>query len=109
MANVFAFAETRGGELRKAGLEAVTVARMLADQSGGGEVHAMVAGGPGVASLAQRLAEHGADVVLVVGHPGLAQYDAESMTATVAERLKSGGYQAAVFSATAQGKDLAPR
>ncbi|HEX2780851.1 MAG TPA: hypothetical protein VHM30_15225, partial [Gemmatimonadaceae bacterium] len=66
MANVFAFAETRGGELRKAGLEAVTVARALADASGGGEVHAMVAGAPGVGSVAQKLAEVGADVVLVV-------------------------------------------
>ena len=109
MANVFAFAETRGGELRKAGLEAVTVARALADASGGGEVHAMVAGAPGVASLAPRLAEHGADVVLVVEHPGLAQYDAESLAATVAERLKGGSYAVGVFSATAQGKDLAPR
>jgi hypothetical protein len=27
MANVFAFAETRGGEVRKAGLEAVSAAR----------------------------------------------------------------------------------
>jgi electron transfer flavoprotein alpha subunit len=114
MANVFAFAETRGGELRKAGLEAVTAARQLADAGalgadGGGEVHAMVAGAPGVGSVAQRLAEHGADVVLVVEHPGLAQYDAESLTKTIAERVKAGGYRAAVFSATAQGKDLAPR
>jgi electron transfer flavoprotein alpha subunit len=109
MPNVFAFAETRGGELRKAGLEAVTVARTLADAGGGGEVHAMVAGGPGVAAQAQRLAEHGADVVLVVEHAGLAQYDAESLTATIAARLQGGAYQVAVFSATAQGKDLSPR
>jgi electron transfer flavoprotein alpha subunit len=109
MPNVFAFAETRGGELRKAGLEAVTVARALADASGGGEVHAMVAGGPGVAAQAQRLAEHGADVVLVVEHAGLAQYDAESLTATIAARLQGGDYKVAVFSATAQGKDLSPR
>ena len=108
MANVFAFAETRGGELRKAGLEAVTVARRLADASGG-EVHAMIAGGPGIAAQAQRLAEHGADVVLVVEHAGLAQYDAESLTATVAARLQGGAYGVAVFSATAQGKDLSPR
>ena len=109
MANVFAFAETRGGELRKAGLEAVSVARRLADESGGGEVHAMLAGAPGVAAQAQRLAEHGADVVLVVEHPGLAQYDAESIAATVAARVQAGGYRVAVFSATAQGKDLSPR
>ena len=109
MANVFAFAESRGGEVRKAGLEAVTAARQIADQTGGGEVHALLAGAPGIAAQAQRLAEVGADVVYVVEHPALAQYDAESLAATVAERVKSGGYRAVVFSATTQGKDLSPR
>ena len=109
MANVFAFAESRAGEVRKAGLEAVTAARLIADQTGGGEVHALLAGGPGVGGQAQRLAEVGADVVYVVEHAGLAQYNAESIAATVAERVKAGGYRAAVFSATTQGKDLSPR
>ena len=109
MANTFAFAETRGGELRKVALEAVTVARQLADASGAGEVHAMVAGAPGVARHAQQLGAHGADVVLVVEHAGLAQYNPEALAATVAERIRSGGYRAAVFSASAQGSDLAPR
>ena len=36
MATVFAFAETRGGDVRKVGLEAVTAARTLADKTGGG-------------------------------------------------------------------------
>ena len=108
MANTFAFAETRGGELRKVALEAVTVARQLADASGGGEVHALVAGAPGVTRHAQQLAAHGADVVLVVEHAGLTQYNPEALAATVAERIRSGGYRAAVFSASAQGIDLAP-
>ena len=109
MANVFAFVESRGGDVRKAGLEAVTAARQIADQTGGGEVHALLAGAPGIAAQASRLAEVGADVVYVVEHAGLAQYDAESLAATAAERIRAGGYRAAVFSATAQGKDLSPR
>jgi len=109
MANVFAFAESRGVEVRKAGLEAVSAARQLADQTGGGEVHALLAGPPGVAAQAARLAEVGADVVYVVEHAGLAQYDAESTAATAAERIRAGGYRAAVFSSTTQGKDLSPR
>ncbi len=109
MANVFAFVESRNGEVRKAGLEAVSAARMLADQTGGGEVHALVAGAPGIAGQAPRLAEVGADVVLVVEHPALAQYNPEALSATVAERIRGGGYRAAVFSATSQGKDLSPR
>ena len=109
MANVFAYVETRGGDVRKAGLEAVSAARMLADQTGGGEVCALVAGAPGVAALAPRLAEVGADVVLVVEHPALEYYNPEAVSATVAAQIRQGGYRAAVFSATSQGKDLSPR
>ena len=47
MANVLVFAETRGTALRKVALEAVTAARALADATGGGEVHALVAGHAG--------------------------------------------------------------
>jgi electron transfer flavoprotein alpha subunit len=109
MANVFAFAETRGGALRKVALEAVTAARQMADATGGGEVHALLIGAPGVASQAERLGQHGADVVIVVEHPALALYSPEVAAATAAERVRGGGYRAAVFSASAQGKDLAPR
>ena len=109
MPNVFAYAETRGGELRKVGLEAVTAARQLADGMGGGEVHAMVAAGPGAARHAEALGAAGADVVLVVEHAALEQYSPEVIAATAAERIKAGGYRAAVFAASAQGIDLAPR
>jgi len=108
MANVFAFAESRGGALRRPALEAVTAARTIADATGGGEVHAMLVGAPGVASLAPKLGEHGADVVIVVEHAAFDRYVPESYAATAAARVKS-GYRAAVFSASAQGKDLAPR
>jgi electron transfer flavoprotein alpha subunit len=110
MANVFAFAESRGGELRKVALEAVTAARTLADATGGGEVHALVAGAPGVGGrAAEQLGRHGADVVLVLEHERLAHYNPEAVAATVAARLQGGGYRAAVFSASSQGQDLAPR
>ncbi|MDQ6690302.1 MAG: electron transfer flavoprotein subunit alpha/FixB family protein [Gemmatimonadota bacterium] len=109
MANVFAFVESRGGEVRKVGLEAVTAARMLADKSGGGEVHALVLGPPGIAGKAGQLGQCGADVVVAIEHAGLANYNPEVATATASERIKSGGYRAAVFSTSAQGRDLAPR
>jgi electron transfer flavoprotein alpha subunit len=109
MANVFAFVESRGGDLRKVGLEAVTAARMLADASGGGEVHALVLGPAGIAARAAQIGQHGADVVFVVEHADLANYNPEVATATAAERIKSGGYRAVVFSTSAQGRDIAPR
>jgi len=108
MANVFAFVETRGGDVRKVGLEAVTAARIFADKTGG-EVHALMLGPPGIAAKGAQIGEHGADVVVVVEHPALANYNPEVATATAADRLKAGGYRAAVFSTSAQGRDLAPR
>src|SRR5712671_50879 len=109
MANVFAFVETRGTDVRKVGLEAVTAARMLADKSGGGEVHALVLGPPGIVAKASQIGQYGADSVIVVEHAGLANYNPEVATATAADRIKSGGYRAAIFSTSAQGRDLAPR
>ncbi|MEO6434388.1 MAG: electron transfer flavoprotein subunit alpha/FixB family protein, partial [Tepidisphaeraceae bacterium] len=108
MANIFAFAEQRAGELRKVALENVTAARALADATGG-EVHALLAGGPGVAAKAEQLGKHGADVVLVCEHDALKDYNAEAIAALAADRIKSGGYRVAVFSTSAQGRDLMPR
>jgi electron transfer flavoprotein alpha subunit len=109
MANIFAFVESRGAEVRKVGLEAVTAARALADKSGGGEVHALLLGPPGIATKASQLGQYGADVVIAVEHAGLTSYNPEVATATAANRIKSGGYRAAIFSTSAQGRDLAPR
>ena len=108
MPNILAHAETRAGELRKVALETVTAARALAD-SGGGEVHAIVFGGPGIATKVAQLGEHGADLVVVVEHPGFTNRNPEAEAATVAVRARSGGYRAVVMSASQQGRDLAPR
>ena len=109
MANhVLAFAESRAGELRKVANEAATAARSLAD-SAGGEAHVMLAGTPGMASKAETLGRFGADAVAVVEHAAFADYNPEALAAAIVERVKSGGYRAVVFIASAQGKDLAPR
>jgi electron transfer flavoprotein alpha subunit len=104
-----AFAEARNGELRKVAFEAVTAARQAADSAGGGEVHAMLIGAPGIAARADALGRHGADVVLVVEHAGLGRYSPEVFAATVAQQVRSTKYRAGFFSASAEGRDLAPR
>jgi electron transfer flavoprotein alpha subunit len=108
MANVFAFAETRNGELRKIALEAVTAARSLADATGG-QVNAFIAGAPGIASRAEQLAKYGADTVIVAEHAALEKYNPEAIAAIVAERVRSGGYRVVIFPTSALGSDLAPR
>jgi electron transfer flavoprotein alpha subunit len=106
--NVLAFAESRSGELRKVAHEAVTAARQIADAAHG-EVHALVVGPPGIASHAAELSQRGAETVLVCQHDAFANYNAEATADLAADRLRSGGYTAAIFSTSAQGRDLAPR
>jgi electron transfer flavoprotein alpha subunit len=106
---ILAFAESRSGELRKVALETVTAARQAADSSGDGEVHAVLIGAPGIAAQAEALGRHGADVVVAVEHQALRRYNPEVVAATVAERLRSVGYRAVFFAASAEGRDLAPR
>jgi electron transfer flavoprotein alpha subunit len=108
MANILAFAESRNGELRKVALEAVTAARKLADSTGG-EVHALLIDAPGIGSKAEQLAKYGADVVLVTESDAFAKYNPEAASQIAADRLKTGGYRAAIFATSAQGRDLAPR
>ena len=108
MANVLVFAESRGTDLRKVALEATTAARALADATGGGEVHALLVGPPGVAAKAPQLGQYGADVVVVCEHAGFARYAREATAATLAARAKS-GYRAVLLPFSAQGRDLGPR
>jgi electron transfer flavoprotein alpha subunit len=109
MADMFAFAESRSGELRKVAFEAVAAARRAADATGGGNVHALVLGAAGIASRAEALGRFGADVVTVVEHPALERYAPEVFAATAADCLQAGSYRVAIFSASAEGRDLAPR
>ena len=108
MPNVLVFAETRGGDLRKVALEAVTAARALANAAGG-EVHAVLAGPSGIGAQASRLGAHGADVVFVVESADFARFARESLAATVADKAKQGSYRAVVLGFSAQGRDLGPR
>ncbi len=109
MSNILVYAETRGAELRKVALEAVTAARKLADAAGGGEVHALLCGPAGIAARAEQLGTYGADVAIVVENAGFERFAREAVAATLAERAKSGGFRAVVLGFSAQGRDLGPR
>lgn len=106
MANILAVAESRGGDLRRVAFEVITAARALA---AGGEVHAVLLGPPGIGAKASELAKYGASVVLVGEDARFANYAPDVAAATIAAKITAGGYRAAVFPASAQGKDLAPR
>jgi electron transfer flavoprotein alpha subunit len=108
MPNVLVFAETRGADLRKVALEATTAARAFVDANGGGEVHALLAGPPGMAAKAEVLGKHGADVVLVCEHAGFERFAREAIASTLSARAKA-GYRAVFIPFSANGRDLAPR
>ena len=106
MGDILAVLEQRDGKLRGVSAEVVSAA---ADVAGGGQVHGLVLGGPGLSAEAGSMGRHGAAKVRVGEHDALAGYVPELHAAAVAEAVKAGGYDAVFFAATSQGKDLAPR
>jgi len=108
MADVLAFAEQRGGEIRRVSGEAVSAAARVAPGLGG-EVHALVLGGPGISAAAGGLGRFGAAVVAVAEHEILSDYEGHTYAKVVVEKVSHGGYAAVILPATMLGKDLAPR
>jgi electron transfer flavoprotein alpha subunit len=104
MANILAVLEVRNGVLRKGSTELLAAARRLADASGG-TVDALVCSSGAVNS--DTSGPGGADRVLRATHADFANYCPEGIVATVAS--VSAQYRAIVVSASATGKDLAPR
>ncbi len=108
MANLLVVAEARDGRVGGASREAVSLAASLAGPLGA-EVEALVVGGPGVSADAGSVGAAGAATVRVAEHEALAEYSPEGYTQVVVEHVRGGDYVAVLFSATTQGKDLAPR
>jgi electron transfer flavoprotein alpha subunit len=104
MANILAVLEVRNGALRKGAAELLSAARRLADASGG-TVDALVCSSSAV--NVDTLGAGGADRVLVATHADFAHYAPDGIVATVASL--SSEYRAIFVSASATGKDLAPR
>ncbi len=108
MGDVLAIAEQRDGQIRPVANEMVSAAATLAEGLGG-SAHALVLGGTGVGEHAGDLGNYGAEVVRVAEDPALESCVPETYAAVIAEAVGSHGYAAVLFSATALGKDLAPR
>jgi electron transfer flavoprotein alpha subunit len=102
---IIAVAEQRNNTLKKTAYEVVAAARVLADQLQG-EVVAVVIGST---TLGADLGGYGASRVLTVDNPKLASYSSTAYSKVVAELAKQEGASIVLLSATAAGKDYAPR
>ena len=104
--SILVFIEQRDGQLRPVSREALGEAVRLAAALGGPVVGVCCgASDPGLASLG----EVGADQVLFAQHEAFATYDGAGYAAAVAAAVKQVSPAAVLFSASALGKDLAPR
>jgi electron transfer flavoprotein alpha subunit len=108
MGDVLAVIEHREGTFRGISREVVSAATQIARASGG-QVHAIAAGSKGLAAAAVGLRLTGVARLRVAEHDALAKYDGESYAKTVAAEARTKGYDAVLFAATAEGRDLAPR
>ncbi len=104
---ILVFLEAREGEIKSSSFEAVAEARRLADQGlAGGSVVGVVCG---AASNAANAGAYGADKVLHATHDSFARYQPDGFTSAVVAAAKTTGATHVLFSASAMGKDLAPR
>jgi electron transfer flavoprotein alpha subunit len=106
MGNVLAFCEFNGAQLRSSALANLSFARAAAQAHGGDVVALLVGAGAGAAAPE---AAKFAPRVVVVDDAGLPHYLAETFAPVVAEAAKAQGATLVSATATAVGKDLAPR
>jgi electron transfer flavoprotein alpha subunit len=104
---ILALAEQSEGRLRKAAFEAICAAHQTATRLGT-ESGAVIAG-CGISGLAPEISRFGISKVFLLDAPELARYSAESLSAALAGLVRQEKPTALVLSATAQGRDLAPR
>lgn len=105
--DVLVFVESRGGQVKRPSLEALSEGRRVADALGT-KLHALLAG-TGVGSLTERLAPCGPDSVLLADHELLALYHPEAFSEVFAAAIRSRDASTVLLSATAMGRDLAAR
>jgi len=107
MGGILVFAETRDNKLKNAGLEASSTAVQIG-QMLGLDVETLLIGS-NVSGIASELGEIGVGKVLVADDSRLARYSTTAYAKILADTVKKRNHNLVLLSATAMGKDLAPR
>lgn len=104
---IWVFAEQQNGKLESTAAELLAKAQEL--KAAVNEDITAVLAGCGIAGLAPELIAHGADRVIVIENPNLANYSTRPFQKAVAEVTAKYKPSIFIFPATVQGRDLAPR
>jgi len=106
VAGVLVFAEQRDGTIKKPALEAISEGRRIADALGGNLTALLIGDAP---AAADALGGLGVDNMATVTDPRLSLYAPEAFTRAAQAAIAAVSPDVVLMSATAQGKDLAPR
>ncbi len=104
--NILVFLEQRDAVIKKAAFEALSAASALSAEAGGHAIGVII--GPAPSNLDQA-GRYGAAKVLHVDDARLAQYATSAYARAVADAATTAGCDVVFLSATAMGRDLAPR
>lgn len=104
---ILTYIEVRDSKAKKSSLEALSEARRTAE--GLHKSTAAVICGGGASSLTAEILDYGASRVYVLENPAFARYSTQDQAHALAELVRKINPFAIFFSATALGKDLAPR
>ncbi len=104
--NILTYIESRGGKIRPAGYEALSLGRELADASGGKSFGLLI--GNGVEGLADDVKKYGLDKLVIIEHPELEGYSPEGYREAVLAAVSDTGAEVVLLAASAMGRDLAP-
>jgi len=110
MCEVLVFLEQREGRLKGSSLEALGVGRQLLEEvgTGSGRLNAILIGN-NIKDLAETVRCYGAQKILLADHPTLERYNNRLYTYVLAQEVQKRGAAIILLSATAMGRDLAPR
>jgi electron transfer flavoprotein alpha subunit len=104
---VFVISEQRDGKFRKVTYEAISEGRRVADKIGGELTVALL--GCDIESLTSEVGRYGADKVLAVEDPALADFVPETYAGILEQMIKTIEPELILIGATSQGKDLSPQ
>ncbi|MFH1745867.1 MAG: electron transfer flavoprotein subunit alpha/FixB family protein [Planctomycetota bacterium] len=105
--DILIFAEQRNDHIHPAALQNVTLARALAEKTGGQVVAAMV--GDAINNAADAVNQAGVDRIICVSDPALADYSVLRYRTALSAVMKLVDPRVLLLPATFMGRDLAPR